>query len=351
MAAYHVIEGNPLKEEDKEKLRVFLRNQELDYDEQITYSYLLMDENRIIATGSCSGNIIKCVAVDPVYQGQNLLSDIITNLVKHLVSQKITHYFGFTKPKNKVLFANAGLYPVAETKQVLLLENRRNGLQKYVTKLVNRTKEFNANMSGNKNIAEDSTSSGIGAIVANCNPFTRGHQYLIEKAAADCKLLHVFILADQNQMFTQKERIEMVRMGTAHLSNVLIHDASDYMISAAVFPTYFIKDKVHAYEINCSLDIKIFGSCIANALGITKRYVGTEPHCGVTATYNQCLSKELPQYGITYCEIERVCSEEGAVVSASAVRRALEAGDYETVKAMVSPKIYSSMVRDDKETV
>ncbi len=344
MADYHVIEGNPLKEEDKEKLRVFLRNQELDYDEQITYSYLLMDENRIIATGSCSGNIIKCVAVDPAYQGQNLLSDIITNLVKHLVSQGITHYFGFTKPKNKVLFGNAGLYPVAETKQVLLLENRRNGLQKFVDRLVKQTAAMCEVQ------RENAEGSGIGAIVANCNPFTKGHQFLIEKAAADCRWLHVFILADENQMFTQKERIEMVRMGTSQLSNVLIHDASDYVISAAVFPTYFIKDKVHAYEINCSLDIKIFGSCIAGALGITKRYVGTEPHCGVTATYNQCLSKELPQYGITYCEIERVCSEEGVVVSASAVRRALEAGNYETVREMTNAHVYNYIVRE-KETV
>ena len=334
MAEYQVIEGEPLDTVHIMKLRDFLEAQELEYDEQITYTYMLEDQNKIIASGSCSGNIIKCIAVDPDYQGQNLLAEIITRLVNHLVSHGITHYFGFTKPKNKKIFLNMGLYPVAETENVLLLENRKNGLAKYVQKLVEETKKAQEAIDGQLSELDYASDKGIGAIVANCNPFTKGHRYLIVHAAKECKWLHVFILSDQNQMFSQKQRLEMARIATSDLSNVIIHGASDYLISPAVFPTYFIKDKVHAYEINCSLDIRIFGSYIAKELGITKRFVGTEPQCEVTAQYNCWLKWELPDYGIEYHEIERI-AEQGSVVSASVVRRALERKDWETVFEMI----------------
>ena len=33
----------------------------------------------------------------------------------------------------------------------------------------------------------------IGAAVMNCNPFTNGHRYLVETAASQCELLHLFV--------------------------------------------------------------------------------------------------------------------------------------------------------------
>lgn len=70
---------------------------------------------------------------------------------------------------------------------------------------------------------------------------------------------------------------------------MILHQTSEYMISPAVFPTYFIKEKAKAYEMNCQLDIQLFGERIAPELNITDRYVGSEPACDVTHTYNQCL--------------------------------------------------------------
>ena len=56
---------------------------------------------------------------------------------------------------------------------------------------------------------------------------------------------------------------------------------------------------------NCQLDIQLFGERIAPELKITDRYVGSEPACNVTHTYNQCLREKLPCYQIRFHEIPR----------------------------------------------
>ena len=99
---YSVRIGTPFCGRELERLITFLQQQELRYDESITYTVVLEDEGTIAATGSCHNNVIKCVAVAPEYRGQNLLSEIMTQLTAHFFNQGITHYFGFTKPKNRV---------------------------------------------------------------------------------------------------------------------------------------------------------------------------------------------------------------------------------------------------------
>lgn len=43
--------------------------------------------------------------------------------------------FGFTKPQNKELFCSMGMYPVTQTEKILLLENDKNGLEKFLKRL------------------------------------------------------------------------------------------------------------------------------------------------------------------------------------------------------------------------
>lgn len=320
--------GTPFQGIEKENLIQFLQMQSLEYDENITYTFVLKDEGTIIGTGSFHGNVIKCVAIDSKYQGQNLLSLIMTHLVGKLFEQKVYHYFGFTKPKNKRLFGSMGLYPVAETKDVLLMENKKNGLKKYVDFLKNESDEMKKIKKENKD------GEGIGAIVANCNPFTYGHRYLMEKAAKQCRWLHIFVLSSEQGLFTANERFEMVKEGTKDLQNVMLHRSSDYLISPAVFPTYFMKDKVHAFSMNCMLDLKIFSEIIARQLKINKRFVGTEPTCSVTREYNHCLKNTLPDYGIEVIELERM-KKDGVAISASKVRQALLCHDELKIKELV----------------
>lgn len=332
--------GTPFVGKEKEKLARFLKEQELSYDENITWTILFLDGGKIAATGSCHGNVMKCIAVAKEYQGHNLLSLIMTRLIERFYSQGISHYFGFTKPKNKDLFCSMGLYPVAETEQVLLLENKRNGLKRYVEKIKKETEKRK------REIRKREEGDGIGAIVANCNPFTLGHQYLMEKAAAECQYLHVFILSEEQGIFSAGERFDMVKNGVAHISNIILHQTSDYLISPAVFPTYFIKEKEKAFGINCQLDIEIFGSYIAKELKITKRYVGSEPECRVTGQYNEILKKELPKYQIEVRELPRY-EVNGMVVSASKVRKDWKKGRWENV-AMQVPKSTWEQLRGKK---
>ena len=112
----------------------------------------------------------------------------------------------------------------------------------------------------------------------------------------------------------------MVVEGCRDLKNVIVHPTGPYMVSSATFPSYFIKDKAQADEIYCELDVRLFAVRIAPALSITRRYVGTEPTCAVTAQYNGRMKKLLPEYGVEVIELERHCVG-GQIVSASHIRR------------------------------
>lgn len=53
----------------------------------------------------------------------------------------------------------------------------------------------------------------IGSIVMNCNPFTLGHRYLIETAAARCDKLYIFVVEEDKSVFPFEDRIQLVRGG------------------------------------------------------------------------------------------------------------------------------------------
>ena len=131
-------------------------------------------------------------------------------------------------------------------------------------------------------------------------------------------------------------RVELVRRGTADLPNVQVCPSGPYMISAMTFPTYFLKETEDPSAIQSALDITIFGRCIAPALGITRRFAGTEPLDAVTRVYNETMARLLPGFGVEFREMERVSAGE-APISASRVRRLLgeKGGVTEEVRALV----------------
>lgn len=316
-------QGFPFTEKKREQLKAFLTEYNLHYDEQIEATVNLMDSNgNIAATCSLHDNVLKCIVVSKDYQGYGLSTRVVTQVCNLAVERGKTHLFLFTKPENKQMFLDMGFYPILQTKDVLLTENRKNGIKKYVAQLEHR---------------EGST---IGAIVVNCNPFTKGHRYLIETASQQCDVLHLFVLSEDKSEFSADVRYELVRLGVADMPNVLLHKTSDYLISSAVFPTYFIKEKSKADDANCELDIRIFCEYFAKGLGITKRFVGTEPNCGVTNAYNAKMKELLPQYGIEFIEIERK-QLDGMPISASAVRRLLHEGKMTEVQKLVPPTTFA----------
>ena len=167
----------------------------------------------------------------------------------------------------------------------------------------------------------------------NANPFTLGHQYLVETAAAQCDTLHLFILSEDASLVPFTVRKKLVQAGVAHIPNVVLHDSGPYIISSATFPSYFLKDAAAVIEGHARLDLAVFTK-IAGALNVTKRFVGEEPTSQVTGLYNEIMVRELPKAGIE-CHVVSRKQAAGQAISASTVRLALQKGDWETLKMLV----------------
>lgn len=295
----------------------FLAKTGLTAEPDAGQTVLIWDDGQLIATGSRTGNLLKYIGVDPARQGEGLLAKVLTVLRQEAFREGHSRLFLYTKPINEPLFGDLMFYPVAQTGDVLLMEDRRDGIR-----------EFIRQMSG------ETHSGKVGAAVMNCDPFTLGHQYLVETAAKSCDHLYIFVLSENKGHFTAADRLEMVRRGTAHLNNVTVLPTGPYLISSATFPTYFLKNRDQADRIHCQLDVEIFARHFAPAFSIDTRYVGTEPLSQLTNQYNEILKTQLPLRGIRVEEIPRLTLE-NIPVSASAVRAALAAGDRQTVKTLV----------------
>ena len=283
---------------------------------------LIWDEGSLVAAASRMGNLLKCIAVDDSHQGEGLTATLLTQLRQDAFQAGHSHLFLYTKPKNREMFSSLFFYPIAETADVLLMENKENGIEDFL-----------------KTLPDDLCGGTVGALVMNCNPFTKGHRYLIETAAKECLRVYVFVLSEDKSQFSAADRLEMVRRGTEDIPNVKVLPTGPYLISSATFPTYFLKDREGAEQVHCLLDIEIFCNHYAPRLGISRRYVGTEPLSPMTAQYNEALKANLPQRGIAVREIPRL--EIGVPVSASAVREALEKGDDETLRSMLPLTTYN----------
>ena len=311
------------------KLKNFLTEMDLTYDEGIEFTVCLFNQNdEIIATGSLEGNVLKCIAVLDTYQGEGLTAKIITRLMDESYNNNQYHLFLFTKPKNQVMFTDFGFYPIISTADVLFMENINGGIVKFI-----------------ESLESPYYGDEIGAIVVNCNPFTRGHQYLIETASKQCDLLHVFVLSENKSIFPTDVRLELVRKGLGHLKNVIVHETSDYLISSATFPSYFIKDKENVDNINCSLDLTIFYEYFVRGLKLKKRFVGTEPFCRVTNAYNKKMVEYLNRKGIEVTEIPRY-KVDNIEISASRVRKLIAEDNYDEIEKIVPKTTYDFLISE-----
>lgn len=179
-----------------------------------------------------------------------------------------------------------------------------------------------------------------GGIVMNCNPFTKGHRYLIEYAAAKVDTLFIFVVEENRSCFTFEDRFDMVKEGTKDLENVVVVPSGQFIISAMTFPEYFLKDYVQEKNFDVSTDVEIFAKYIAPDLMIKTRFVGEEPFDLVTANYNETMKRILPRYGVTLTEIPRLKRGDSEVINATQVRKLLENGELERILDYVPKTTY-----------
>nr|WP_279288942.1 [citrate (pro-3S)-lyase] ligase [Anaerosolibacter carboniphilus] len=296
----------------------------------VTYSMGLFYGNQIIATGSLSGDMIQGLAVSPRYQGEDLSAKVLTHLMNYAVIHGITALYLFTKPTNTDKFVSMGFNIVAIAKPyTALLEWGAPGIKDYIQKLASIT---------------DDDPGESSAIVMNCNPFTLGHLSLIETAAARDRKVYVLVVEEDLSAFPFQARFEMIKKGTAHLSNVVVIPGNRYIVSSMTFPSYFTRDRDLAAA-HCAIDVEIFLEHIAPALGVTKRYVGTEPFSPVTAIYNQTMKERLTPGGIQVIEVERITYGD-QVISASYVRRLLAANKLDEIRKLVPDVTFEYLLSD-----
>jgi len=309
-------------------IRSFLAPLGLDLEDDAELSALVLDSGIPIATASLAGDVVKCVGVLPGREGEGAAARAVSAVVAEAEARGRRRLFVYTRPSNRQVFENLGFCTLASVE----------GSGEGAALLENDPRAFGAWARGIAGLLPGGTAPG--AVVVNCNPFTLGHRYLIERAASACAAgagagpLLVLVVSGDRSSFPGSVREALVRAGTADLGDVVVASGGPYCVSGATFPSYYLKEKGRASELQAALDAELFASRIAPALGLRRRFVGTEPYCPVTAAYNRALADTLPRRGLELVEIPRAESG-GAAISASEVRRAIREGDMGRVASLV----------------
>lgn len=297
--------------EEQQMLCDFLARHQLHYEADIQAAFGLFDtEERLLGCGCAAENLLKCFAVETELRGQNALGLLVSALTQDRFANGFYDLLVISRACNEPLFSACGLFPVARTGELVMLENTPNGPERF-------SRSF---------LQPSDRGKTVGAIVMNCNPFTLGHQALAEYAASRCDVLHLFVVQEDRSFFSTEVRFRLAKEGVAHLPNVRVHLSGHYIISSATFPTYFLKENESAALFHSELDITLFARRIAPPLFITKRFAGQEPLDPTTACYNDAMRRLLPRHGIEFCEIPRF-TQNGQVISASKVRTLLRTED------------------------
>lgn len=332
MSEYAISQIYPSDRRANTQINELLLAEGIRRDANLDYTCGMYDEEmNIIATGSCFGYTLRCMAVSNAHQGEGLMNQIVTHLISIQFERGNTHLFLYTKCNSAKFFGDLGFYEIARIDgQIVFMENRKTGFTSYLEKLKKETEQSEVFRQFSCN---DSAKTKIAALVMNANPFTLGHQYLVEKAASENDILHLFIVSEDQSLVPFSVRKKLVLEGTAHLKNIIYHESGPYIISNATFPSYFQKDADAVMESHANLDLTIFVR-IAQTLGINYRYVGEEPNSQVTGIYNEIMAKKLPENQIA-CKIIPRKEANGSVISASTVRTALKSGKMELLKTLV----------------
>lgn len=357
---------NPATPRQRQRIEAFLKRNGLRIDDMNYYAAVLDDDGEMIAGGGLKDDVIKCIAVDDAHKGEAIANTLVSHLISHANQEGYSCIKLFTKPKNRQLFESLSFRLLAEAPEAILMETGIGGISNTVEALKKIKEKSEKYKEYNKECKEDSkkckeigktnlntttpqhlntsylntstpqhlttTPPRGGVVVMNCNPFTLGHRYLIEQAAKQVERLYVMVVREDCSLFAYTERKAMVEQGVADIENVSVIDGSDYAISRATFPTYFLKRLDDAADTQMLLDLDLFRRHIAPALGATVRFVGTEPTDQLTRRYNQLMHEALKDVR----ETDRL-EKDGYAVSASRVRKAMEEGDMNTIRQLVPP--------------
>lgn len=299
----------------RRKVESFLRANGLRMEGLEVYYTIQDSSGEILAGAGLEGDIVKCVAVSARARSMGLVAPLISHIISEQGARNLKV---FTKPENESIFGSLGFHTIARAPLAILMENG-HVLEKYCDYLRSflsfRPTEGSGEISG--------------VIIMNANPFTLGHKYLIDKALEQVDHLFIIPVKEDRSAFPYAERLAMLRAAvmpgpdrasaqpsaeenyfsgrcqknqfspavsspTQADAHITVLDGSSYVISAATFPTYFLKDLSDASETQMLLDLDLFSKHIMPALGATVRFVGSEPLDALTARYNALMQDCIP---------------------------------------------------------
>jgi [citrate (pro-3S)-lyase] ligase len=312
----------------------FLSPFEIELEDDVEHTLVAKSEGKIVGTCSSAGNIIKSIAVRCTCGNSGIGSKLLTHMMNHLFDRGIYDIFVFTKKTNTEIFRDLGFREIVSSDKVVLMENGRRGIDEYVRMMF--------------------VKSGLGngrkaSIVMNCNPVTKGHLHLIKKASEENEEVVVFIVEEDRSIFPFETRIDLVRKCTKDFKNVHVIPGGRYIISSNTFPSYFLREEEKTSQY-MEIDLKIFGKYIKPVFNIAKRYVGSEPYCNMTNSYNEGMKRILPEHGIEVVEVER-SSMEGTAISASKVREKIRENNIEDIQDIVCKAVYDYLNSKDAEEI
>lgn len=356
----NILELHPTIPRQRRQIETFLQANGLRYDD-VDYYAALVDESsdEMIAGGGLKGCVIKCVAVADGHKGEAVANVIVSHLLAKANEDGYQCVKLYTKPHNRQLFESLSFRLIAEAPNAILMETGVGGIEKWSEELrmTNDELRIRSDELGvtndelgvrnddlgvrndelrvtNDELRIKSVRKPIGAIVMNANPFTLGHRFLVEQSSELVERLYVVVVREDCSMFSYSERKAMVIQGVRDIGNVVVVDGSDYAVSAATFPTYFLKQISDATDTQITLDLDIYRRRIAPALGATVRFFGSEPTDPLTRRYNELMHQQLGEDHVH--EIQRK-QQDGSPISASRVRKAMLEGRLWDAIQMVPP--------------
>jgi [citrate (pro-3S)-lyase] ligase len=278
----------------------------------------MYEGGQLVATAARAGCVLMMFAIAPAAQGGDALGALATELIRLGWEAGEGSFFVYTRPAHAVSFEALGFRLLASHERAALLEHG-GGLAAFLARHADRVRP-----------------GRNGAVVVNGNPFTLGHQHLVETASRQVDTLYLFVVREDRSVFPFAARYRLAAEATRHLPNVVLLDTGRYAVSAATFPSYFLKRLDEAAEAQMQLDARLFAAHLAPPFHIVTRFVGEEPFDPTTAAYNRALREVLPQHGVALVEIARRAGPEGPI-SATRVRAALARGDLDALGRLVPP--------------
>jgi [citrate (pro-3S)-lyase] ligase len=307
---------NLINDRDRNLARQLVKESGFTFEEDYDLLVGKFEDGELVATAARSHNVFKMICIRESHRGGGCLGELVTALINSCAYSDIRNFFIFTTLENRGAFEHLNFSLLVSHGNICLLEYGQ-GLSSYLQQ------HSGLKLAGNN-----------GAVVVNCNPFTLGHRYLIEAAAAQVDHLYIFVVREDRSLFPFEVRMALVTAGTADLDNVSVLDTSDYAVSQVTFPGYFLKQDDDRLQLQMEIDLLLFARQIAPFFDITRRFIGTEPYCRTTRSYSDTMPRILGPEGIQTIQLERKMSAD-APISAFRVRKALNNENYEALRKLV----------------